>query len=120
MSLIFKFIKDNYKIILFFILLLVISYVAKQHINKKIDSLNLTIDRIEKQQIKLDTNIAHYNQEIVNVDKNIGKIKSDKTIINNLYHEKITNVDNYTDNELDSFFAVRYGYIPQQNINTKK
>ena len=129
MSIIFNFLKKYYKIILFLLIVGIVSYVSLCYIsipfydnqyNKKIDSLNNVIDRVEKEQIRLDTNISHYNQEMVKVDNNIEKIKSEKTIINNIYHEKINDVNNYTNDELDSFFTVRYGYIPPQTSCTKQ
>lgn len=80
---------------------------------QKIDSLNLFINRIEVQQKKLDSNIVHYKQEIIKIDHNIEKIKTEKTTINNIYHEKINDVNNYTDDELDSFFTTRYRYNTQ-------
>lgn len=122
MSLIFTFLKKYYKIILLLLIVGVISYFVLYYMDgpnggkeyrQKIDSLNSTINRIEVEQIKLDSNIVHYNQEIIKIDHNIEKIKSEKTTINNIYHEKINDVNNYTDDELDSFFAVRYGYIPK-------
>lgn len=122
MSLIFNFIKKNYIIILStlfvgFMFYSTIKLVGKSNNDDfllKIDSLNKTIGRIETQQIKLDSNITHYNQEISKIDTSIEKIKTEKTIINNIFHEKINNVNNYTDDQLDSFFAVRYGYVPKK------
>lgn len=122
MSIIFNFLKSNYKTILLFIIVGLISYVFLSNMSgvnggseyrKKIDSINTIINRIEGEQIKLDSNIAHYNQEIIKVDHNIEKIKIEKTTINNVYHEKINDVNNYTDDKLDSFFTIRYGYIPK-------
>jgi septal ring factor EnvC (AmiA/AmiB activator) len=77
---------------------------------KKIDSLNNLIQQRELEQKKLDSNILFFNNEIKNIDNNISKIKSEKTIVKEYYHEKINDVDKYTDVELDSFFAVRYRY----------
>jgi hypothetical protein len=77
---------------------------------KKIDSLNTLIQQRELEQKKLDSNISVFNQEIENIDNNISKIKSEKTIVKEYYHEKINDVDKYSDDELDSFFAVRYRY----------
>jgi exonuclease VII small subunit len=124
MSLIFNFLKSYYKIIIQLILVIIISYVGLYYFgkfnnnsteyNQKIDSLNTIIKKVESEQKKLDSNIVSYNKEIITIDHNIEKIKSEKTTINNIYHEKINDVNNYTDNELDSFFAVRYGYIPKQ------
>jgi len=78
----------------------------------KIDSLNNMIKDIYKDQNRLDSVIVKYNKEVEIVDKHITEIKNQKTIIKEIYHEQINRVDNYTDNELDSFFTVRYGYHP--------
>lgn len=122
MSLIYNFLKKYYKIILSILIVGIISYVLLCYMSgpnggkeyrQKIDSLNTVINRIEGEQVKLDSNIVHYNKEIIKIDNNIEKIKTEKTTINNIYHEKINDVNNYTDDELDSFFTIRYGYIPQ-------
>lgn len=76
---------------------------------EKIDSLNKKIDIIYVEQKKLDEKIVEYNNEITKIDDNLEKIKNQKTIIKEIYHEEIGRVDNYTDAELDSFFAKRYG-----------
>jgi len=74
----------------------------------KIDSLTLMIKEIELEQQKLDSNIVSYNQKIDEVDNHIDKIKGQKTIVKEIYHEKINNVDKLTVRELDSFFTDRY------------
>jgi hypothetical protein len=75
---------------------------------QKIDSLNIIIKEIYKDQQKLDSSIAGYNKKIDEVDNHIDKIKGQKTIIKEIYHEEINRVDSYTDNDIDSFFADRY------------
>lgn len=75
---------------------------------KKIDSLNQTIHLIEVEQKKLDSQIVNYNSEVEKMDKNISKIKNEKTIIREIYHEKINSVNNFNTNQLDSFFSNRY------------
>ena len=74
----------------------------------KIDSLNNLIEEIHKDQLKLDSSIQGYNQKIDEVDNHIDKIKGQKTIIKEIYHEKINNVDKLSNPELDSFFSNRY------------
>jgi predicted PurR-regulated permease PerM len=77
-------------------------------IYNKIDSLNHNIDSLTKQNKKLDSAIANYTNQIDALDSNINKIKNQKTIIKEIYHETITNVDNYNGSQLDSFFSKRY------------
>jgi hypothetical protein len=74
----------------------------------KIDSLNTLIEEIHKDQLKLDSTIEGYNQKIDEVDDHIGKIKGQKTIVKEIYHEKINNVDKLSNPQLDSFFSDRY------------
>ena len=76
----------------------------------KIDSLNNTIKEIYKEQQKLDSAIEEYNEKIDEVDNHIDKIKGQKTIIKEIYHEEINRAGNYTEPQLDSFFSTRYRY----------
>lgn len=74
----------------------------------KIDSLNVLIMEMNKNQQILDDKIDGINEEIVEVDKGIDKIKGQKTIVKEIYHEKINRAGNFTEPELDSFFSDRY------------
>ena len=76
----------------------------------KIDSVNNTIKKIYKEQQKLDSAIEGYNKKIDEVDNHIDKIKSQKTIVKEIYHEEINRAGNYTEPQLDSFFSARYHY----------
>jgi hypothetical protein len=115
---ILNFVKGNYKTLIkvavgIFILYWVI-YVLTPTMQmsvqekQKIDSLNNMIKEIYKDQQKLDSNIVGYNQKIDEVDNHIDKIKGQKTIVKEIYHEEINRVDTYTDNDVDSFFSNRY------------
>lgn len=75
---------------------------------KKIDSLNHNIDSLETMNKQLDSVLINYTNQIVEIDKSIDRIKNEKTIIKEIYHETINNVDNYNGNQLDSFFTNRY------------
>jgi hypothetical protein len=75
---------------------------------KKIDSLNHNIDSLQKANKILDSTLIKYTNEISEINKSIERIKNEKTIIKEIYHEKITNVDHYDNNQLDSFFTNRY------------
>lgn len=74
----------------------------------KIDSLNIIISNMYKEQEILDDKIDNINKEIGEVDYSINKIKNQKTIVKEVYHEKINRVSNFTEPELDSFFSDRY------------
>lgn len=75
-----------------------------------IDSLNIVIKDLYKVQLKLDSSIELSNKKIDSVDTDISKIKGQKTIIKEIYHEEINRAGNYTEPQLDSFFSTRYRY----------
>lgn len=75
---------------------------------QQLDSLNLIIKQLHQDNLKLESKISDFNEEIKEVDAHIGKIKGQKTIVKEIYHEKISNVDKLTVRELDSFFTDRY------------
>ena len=77
---------------------------------KRINDLNDFIIQKELEQKKLDNEIFNLNNQIKLLDLNISKIKGEKTIIKEIYHEAVNNVDNYSDAQLDSFLAKRYNY----------
>lgn len=77
---------------------------------KDIDSLAKVIDNIEKKQEILYEEIKILNDDISKTDERISNIKQEKTIVKQIYHEKIKTVDTYNDAELDSFFTKRYNY----------
>lgn len=75
-----------------------------------LDSLSQKINLVYEDNKKLESEIQEYNEKIVEIDNNIEKIKGQKTIIKEYYHEKIIGVDKLTVRELDSFFTDRYKY----------
>ena len=77
-------------------------------VKQQLDSLNLIIKQLHEDNLKLESKISDFNEEIKEVDAHIGKIKGQKTIVKEIYHEKISNVDKLTVRELDSFFTDRY------------
>ena len=115
-----NFFKKNITSLLFFILVILvicwIYFIVTPSIKmsneslKKIDSLNKTILLIEGEQHKIDSQLVKYNKEIDGIDENISNIKSEKTIIREIYHEKINSVNTFNTNQLDSFFSSRYNY----------
>lgn len=75
----------------------------------KIDLLNENVTRLESKQDSLQKRIADFNEEAKKIEEKISEIKGQKTVIKEIYHEKIGSVNNYSDKQLDSFFAARYG-----------
>lgn len=115
------FFKSNYKFLayaalglfLFYWIIFILTPKVEMSAESKqaIDSLNTHIQVIEEAQKELDSKIEEYGEEINQVENRITEIKSQKTTIKEIYNEKITAVNNYSDSELDSFFTERYGYF---------
>ena len=120
MSKVFNFLKLNYKYILqisfgIFVLYYLIFFLTpnvKMSATQKqqLDSLNIMINKLHDDNSKLEREISKFNEEIKEVDNHIEKIKVQKTIVKEIYHEKINSVDKLTIRELDSFFTNRYNY----------
>jgi hypothetical protein len=83
---------------------------------EKIEVLDKKIDEILKTQKKLDSIIINYESNIDSVNVKISKIKQQKLIIREIYHEEINRVAQYNDAAIDSFLTSRYGYYPRKNI----
>jgi predicted nuclease with TOPRIM domain len=66
------------------------------------------VKQLHEDNVELEKEIDEYNQKIDEVDNHIDKIKGQKTIVKEVYHEKISSVDKLTVRELDSFFTDRY------------
>lgn len=75
---------------------------------QQLDSLNVVIKQLHDDNLKLEDKISDFNKEINEVDQNISKIKNQKTVVKEIYHEKISNVDKLTERSVDSFFTNRY------------
>jgi len=112
------FLKGNYSIILkglfgLFVLYYLIFFLTPNvrmsaGQKQQLDSLNQVIKQLHEDNLKLEIKISDFNEEINQVDANISKIKNQKTIVKEIYHEKISNVDKLTSREVDSFFTDRY------------
>lgn len=117
------FIHKNYKwilqiifgvFVLYWLIFFLTPKIRMSEIEKsQMDSLNVLIKSIHNSQAKLDSSISEYGKEIDLVEDRIQKIKSEKTIIKEIYHEEIDRVSSYNDRQLDSFFTKRYGYTPR-------
>lgn len=114
------FIKNNYKTIIkvsfgiFILYWIVFVITPKSEMSSEqkaaLDSLSIKIETLHQDNQKLEDDIDYYNQKISQIDEDIDKVKNQKTIIKEYYHEKINSVDKLTIAELDSFFANRYHY----------
>lgn len=79
---------------------------------QRIDSLILKVNILQEEQKKLDTNILRFEENVELISDRIHKIKKDKSIIREVYHDQILRVSTYNDAQIDSFFTTRYGYNP--------
>lgn len=100
---------------LFFILLIasVVGFYLKgtymdSESRKEVKELNKLIKELKKDNEALTNEIKTINKNLEVVDQNINKLEAQKTIIKEIYHEKINSVNNYTDTQVDSFFTDRY------------
>ena len=75
---------------------------------QQLDSLNVLVKQLHNDNVELEKEIDEYNQKIDEVDNHIDKIKGQKTIVKEIYHEKINSVDKLTNPGIDSFFSNRY------------
>lgn len=75
---------------------------------QQLDSLSILVNQLHEDNVELEKEIDEYNKKIDEVDNHIDKIKGQKTIVKEIYHEKINSVDKLTVRELDSFFTDRY------------
>lgn len=113
-----NFIKEHYKTILkvvfgLFILYYLIFFLTPRvqmaaDQKQQLDSLNVVIKQLHEDNLKLEDKISEFDNEIEQVDQSISKIKNQKTIVKEIYHEKISNIDKLTSREIDSFFTDRY------------
>jgi len=71
-----------------------------------------TLDEYIKQEqnkkSEIDNNIQSINKEIRKIDSSVLKLKNQKIIIKEYYHEKINSVDTFSDDEIDKFLSDRY------------
>jgi vacuolar-type H+-ATPase subunit I/STV1 len=112
-----SFLKEYKTLILIFICLFVVYWLIfvltpKTTITieyeKRIDSLNILIVNVQKSQQILNNKIDSINMDISKVDDDINKIRKQKTIIKEIYHEKINDIIYFTEPEIDSFFTNRF------------
>lgn len=123
MNKIFEFIKNNFKtiiqisfgvFIIYWLIFFLTPKIEMTEVEKyKLNQIDEFVKKTYENQKKLDSTIINFNKEIDLVENNIKRIKGEKTIIREIYHEEIVRVNNYSDSQLDSFFTNRYGLNPR-------
>lgn len=77
---------------------------------EKLSNIEKGIQNVESSQKKVNSQIELFNLEIDKLQNKIDELEGEKTVIKEIYYEKINNVSKYSDKQLDSFFTERYGY----------
>lgn len=123
MSKILIFISTNYKTILqlgfgifvvYWMIFFLTPKIEMSEVDRyKIQQIDEFVKKTYENQLKLDSSIKEFNEEIEVVEMNIKRIKGEKTVIREIYHEEINRVNEYSDKQLDSFFTNRYGITPR-------
>lgn len=76
---------------------------------EKLSNIEKGIQDIEKSQKQINNQIGVFNSEMEKIQNRITELDGEKTVIKEIYYEKINNVSKYSDKQLDSFFTDRYG-----------
>jgi peptidoglycan hydrolase CwlO-like protein len=75
----------------------------------KITSLQVSVDSFVKNNSEINDKITNLNGNVVNITNKIEKVDKTINIIKKNTDEKINRVDSFSINELELFFANRYG-----------
>lgn len=75
---------------------------------KKIDNIETKIDSANIVNKKIDTKIGDVKENVTSITKEINHIDKNITIIKKQTDEKVDNVDNIPDSELELFFTNKY------------
>ena len=76
--------------------------------NKKIDSLIQVIQENQESIGKYNEKIEEYQKSIEGIDKKIAKNQKELDKIAKEYEETISNIDDYTSNDIYKYFSERY------------
>lgn len=81
-----------------------------EYYKEKLQSIETKIKDIDEHQKQLNKDIVDFGKQVSEIEDKISEVENQKTIIKEIYHEKINNVSKYSDKQLDSFFTERYRY----------
>jgi septal ring factor EnvC (AmiA/AmiB activator) len=80
-------------------------------INKyKLEQLDKHINEMKQLQLKLNDSIQSYQNKIDKIDEKIGKIKIEKSQVNNYYTQKKEDIKNADKKQIDSLLRNRYNF----------
>jgi hypothetical protein len=75
---------------------------------KKIESIQTKIDSAKVVNNEIGNNVSDVKENVKTITTEIHKIDKNITIVKNKTNEKVNNVNNIPDNELEQFFTNKY------------
>tara|TARA_R110000868_G_scaffold224868_1_gene477054 strand:+ start:728 stop:1105 length:378 start_codon:yes stop_codon:yes gene_type:complete len=84
----------------------------------QIDSLQLRVDSVQLLNDSLKIQATNLNEEIASYDIKIKKLNTQIIVIQDETKIKLDAIDYFGDDELEQFFAKRYGYYKNDSINS--
>jgi len=102
-------------LVLLFILLVIFTKKPEMkedniYIKGQIDSLSKVNQTLKAKQDSMEDLSRKYEDAILDLDYRIQNVGESKTIIREVYHDKIKQPAKYTPKQLDGFFKKRYNY----------
>jgi septal ring factor EnvC (AmiA/AmiB activator) len=76
----------------------------------KLEQLDKHINEMKQLQLKLNDSIQAYQSKIDKIDEKIGKIKMEKSQVNNYYTQKKEEIKSADKKQIDSFLRGRYNF----------
>jgi peptidoglycan hydrolase CwlO-like protein len=76
----------------------------------KLEQLDKHINEMKQLQLKLNDSIQSYQNKIDKIDEKIGKIKIEKSQVNNYYTQKKEDIKNADKKQIDSLLRNRYNF----------
>ena len=119
-----KYIKKNLGLLIAGLLLIYIVFIkASEEVvdinvyKSQIDSLQSEIETIQLVNDSLEQQATTLNEEIASYDIRINKLNTQITVIKDETKIKLDAIDYFGDDELEQFFAKRYGYYKNDTTN---
>lgn len=95
------------------LILLIKSFIPERKdelLKYKLEQLDIQIDSLKKQQVKLLDKIGTYKKEISKIDSTISNIRSSRTTINNFYELKEDSIRGMERKQIILELKKRYKY----------
>lgn len=95
------------------LILLIKSFIPERKdelLKYKLEQLDIQIDSLKKQQVKLLDKIGTYKKEISKIDSTISNIRSSRTTINNFYELKEDSIRDMERKQIILELKKRYKY----------